>query len=262
MENYEEQKEALKAYQKESLEQSKRKKEKWKKRRKRLFLVFAFYSILSILFSYKGIQITLPIPVELDEKYYDIRLNNQQFSVINNTNYKRAILPFLIYIENGNGGILQTPNKFENPCVKEGPYLLSIHSYVCYNNQEMKRIVPCYPNYNKYTKENKKEKYQMIIYKYKHFNKQVNYEDFISGTVTRELNEQEEKEFVKFSYASEYEEIYNGNFIEDITKFISNEGVYGIKIVNKQSSITTTLTFGLVNNGKYIYIKTKENKSS
>lgn len=261
MGNYEEQREALKAYQKESLEQSKSKKEKWKKIRKRIVLVVVIYSILSIFFYVNGLQITLPIPVELDEKYYDIRLNNQQVSIINNMNYKKAILPFLIYIENGNSGILQTPNAFENPYIKEEPYLLTIKSYSCYNNENRKRIVPCYPSYNKYTKENKKEKYTMIIYKYKHFDKQVNYEDFISGTVTRKLNELEEKEFIKFSYASEYEEIYNGNFIEDITKLISTEGVYGIKVMNKQKSITTTLKFGLINNGRYIYIKTKENKS-
>ncbi len=240
-----EQKQALDDYLKVSLEFMKNKK---KQRIKKITIIILMFPIfLFILFNN---PFTFVFTSKKDLRYYEVYLNNYKLRVsekIENT----VILPHLIEIPNGNSVTFYENNK--NTIINKAPYILSIKSYTCFIPSKNRKIkISCNEksenDINKY--ENKDTFYtKMQILKYDYESK---YEYSVHNEVLSRTYLIHEDAWCTRPF-EEYSIIYEGDFIEDITPYISKTSVYVIKLNFQYKTTKGTLSVGVVNDGENVF---------
>lgn len=145
-------------------------------------------------------------------RYYNVTVNNEQVAVSYRSTKKIPIIPFLINFNSvylGNSYI--RGNDDGNSFYPDGSekYIIGINSYSCYYQNIQTEC-----KYNDQTmKKNNDEKYQLL-------------------TITRITNP--------------HEVVYKGEYIEDITPYITTSGQYHIGISTK---------YGLTNDEVYFYFE-------
>lgn len=147
-------------------------------------------------------------------------------------------------------------NDYVNFSIQNKPYILNINSYECYYANVK---TSCLPQDNHKMIETKNIKYKMTIYKNKNYElekEKVSY-DLTNG----KINNEDYNRYIDFQQEY-YDIVYEGVFKEDVTTFIEKEGIYGFSISTKIKSVTDKISFILVNDGKQIYLITRENMES
>ena len=239
---------ALNDYMKASFENMKDIK---KARKKKIVIISIISFILLCLLCWSPFAFVSPFHKYL--RYYDIRLNNYQFMVSEKI-YNTKIIPNIMEFPNGNSGFFDYKYEKEKFSVKNTPYIFSLKSYTCFlpNDKNYKIKTSC-TGYNDYKVANKNNdtSYKMQILKYDYNSKYIGYyisEDHIAGNY--QIREDAFKTYPIFEHTI----IYNGKLITNLTDYISNPGVYAIKINFSYKNTKGILYFGLINDGEYITI--------
>lgn len=242
----EEQKEALREYQRTSIEDSKRKR---KERRKKEIITLLFFIFLWILLSsFNLIPRLFPKYVRM----YDVHLNDTSLEVVETIQSDKFLFG-LFNLENG-----LTNTFFEKSSVIEKePFFLSIKSYSCYIPNGKKKIkTSCSEQKwkNKYKIENQDTKYKMSIKKYKYEPNsiyRIGYEDIVRDFLIGE-------NYWKGETLKEYEKVMEGDLEKNITDYIKEKGVYGIQIDFSYKHNKGNIAIGVINDGeKVVSIGTK-----
>ncbi len=184
-----------------------------------------------------------------DLRYYEIFLNNYKLSVseeIHNT----VVVPNLIVFPDGNSIKFSFENK--NTIIEDKPFILDIKSYTCFipnNNKKIK--TSCYEHSianNMY--ENEDTAYtSMKILKYDY---DPIYEYSVNNNSLSRTYEVSENSWRTRPF-EEYITIYDGEFLKDLTSYISEPSVYVIKLNFCYKSTKGTLSFGVVYDGENLF---------
>lgn len=223
----EEQRKAYYDYQKSSMQYYKNKKRK----KKRIILILMIIYLGLVLFVKSiGDYFYLPIQNKVD-RYYDIKLNNAQFLVSVDRDEMIPIIPFVLYGNRTKRFSTIPERKDLHQIIRSEKYRLNVSAYSCiscqYKEEDVtkKRINISIKN--------------MKIYKYKYYDKNVDYTQITDGISYLQSVLNQHHELIN---VENYDVIYGGKFIEDITKYISDDNLYGIQLRLKN----TTLIFGLI----------------
>lgn len=233
-----EQQKALHDYQKASLEQNKDFKKKWIRR---LFIILFIYGLLVLFTSIVGDYFYLPLPNRVD-RYYDIRLNNRPFSVWAIRKKMIPIIPFVLYWRKDKEFSSNPPEELLYQEVVSEKYYLDVTAYSCYED------LSCVYNYNGKVKNHKKNISikKMKIYKYKHYDATEDYIRIMKSSERYDLELRHEL------YNMEaYNAIYEGNYINNITRFLNEDSLYSIHLYTNEK---TELTFKLVRKNNKIIL--------
>lgn len=236
----EEQKQALNDYLSASQESMRYRK---KMIVKKIIIIISIVPILFyFLFNNPFIYIFM---AKKDLRYYEIFLNNYKLSVseeIQNT----VIVPNLISLPNGNSIKFSFENK---NAIIDKPFILDIKSYTCFISNNNKKIkTSCDEKISiDDMYENKDTEYSsMKILKYDY---DPIYEYSVNNNYLSQTYEISENSW-RTRPVEEYITIYDDEFIKDLTSYISEPGVYVIKLNFHYKSTTGTLSFGLVYDGE------------
>ncbi len=218
-----------------------------KRRRKRIFIIILISIILIFLIFYSSFSRIFIAKKPL--RFYEVEINNSKVTVsekINNT----TILPIILVIPNGNKGIF-TPEELEKEIPISGEnYTFTIKSSTCFLTGDTKKNpISCSQNtVSKY--ENTDTTYQnMQILKYE-YDKNYKYSlstDHLARSYYKGKNS------IYIRPYEEYEVIYDAEFINDLTPYITQTGVYVIKVNFKYPKTKGSIYFGVVNDGQKIY---------
>jgi len=143
--------------------------------------------------------------------YWEVEINNQEMNIFYNEDYDNVIIPF-IYKQHEEFLFQSNMKEFTNNNYLKNTNSLKIKltEYECINNDKGKNVrVSC-------GQEALSESKKRIV-----------------STKSRMKIVLDEKE------------IYNGEFIEDITKYLKDDGKYKIIITNKKDKIETKISFYL-----------------
>lgn len=187
------------------------KKEKIKK-----LLMVAFPTIIIVLVVFAFIFTFVDMFKQWNRSFYnefEIVINNQEMNAIYNSEYKKVVIPVL-YTQNEEWSFQTNKKEFtiDNYLSRVDKYVIDIKEFECINNDKGNNVrCSCgMEALSETRKEIDNDNNQLIITK-------------------------------------DNQEIYNGKFISDITKYLTDNATYDIKILNtnKDDYITTTIRFKL-----------------
>lgn len=186
-------------------------KERGKKLYRIIVVLILVIVIIKILFG--TIEIYNPFGYPASKtRFYKVTVNNEFVTVDYDLNQKIPIIPFLINFNNHYFGANYIESDVDgteyHPDASKN-FEIDIKSYSCYS---MDFQVECMKDSQK-MKENKDTKYTKL-------------------KITRTNKP--------------YEVLYDGKYIEDITKYVKNKGVYAVTITAEYSNIDTDITFYFV----------------
>ncbi len=240
----EEQKKMFYNYQKASIEDFKRIKQK---RIKKVWKwIFIFLLVSFSISNFRDSRKFFPKYL----RYYDVRLNDYKLHVLEKIN-PTIIIPFLLDIMNGETGSF-SPKKVLPPIkITQKPYIFNIKSYTCFSPYTKGIQVSC-DELNKSMekmKENDDTTYKMQILKYPF---DAKYKYILSIGEVHYKYEREKNSYIARPLKT-YEIIYNGDFINDLTNYIENKGVYLINLSFHYKHQTGNLYISVMNDGESIY---------
>lgn len=139
---------------------------------------------------------------------FEIYINNEKLDIVYNSEYKNTVIP-VIYIQNE---FRSVGEEKDNYLARTNKYIINIKEYECINDDKDNHVRVSCGNYA--TSESKEE---------------------INSTNN------------KLSIFKENKELYNGDFINDITNYVIENGTYTIIITNKNKDdkIINTIEFNL-----------------
>ncbi len=243
-----EKEEKIKAYNdylKTSLEDGKSRKKKLK--RILILLVLIFLSF-PILFHLPFIQIFFQFAFDKNIRYYEVSVNNQLMDV-DEVIEPTILIPKLLVVQNDkkinfNFGSDEKFSTYES-------VFLNVDSYTCFiPNKKKKTTISC-SEYNR-NKENMEKNndttYSMDILKY---DLGSNCEYYGVSENNAICNYKVSENSWMSSNIYNYEMVYQGEFQNDITKYVQTPAVYGIKIQFQYEHTKGFLMVGLLNDGEY-----------
>ena len=216
-----------------------------KQRRKKIIIIFICIILLIFFLFYGPFSYVFVSKKQL--RFYEVKINNQELSVsekIKNT----TIIPVILEIPNGNSRYFSINQEYKE--IFGDSYLLSIESYRCFLLNENKEASISCSDTSKNKKETNDTKYtKMQILEYK-------YED--SYTYSLSAHHLSRSYYVGENSITtrpyeEYSIIYEGEYIEDLTAYISEENVYVIHVDFTYKNTHGTISFGVVNDGKTLF---------
>ena len=231
-------------YLKASLEEGKNRKKKIKRI---LILVFLVFLSFSILFRLPFIQIFFQFAFDKNIRYYEVSLNNQLLDVIEIIK-PTTIIPKLLVVNNSKRGYFYFGREEKLPI--DGPLSLKVDSYTCYLPSKNKKTIVSCSEYNKnkeHMDKNEDTTYTLEIIKYElgsnceYYNVSENY-----AVCNYKVSENHWSSSPIFSYKT----IYQGEFQNDITKYVQTPAVYAIKIHFCYKNTKGFLLVGLLNDGE------------
>ncbi len=229
----EEQRKAYYDFQKSSLEYYKNNKKKLKRI---ILIIITIYLLLILFIQHIGDYLYLPTKNQ-NERYYDIRLNNSPFIVSVDRDKLIPIFPYVLYLDKRKY-FSSIPQKEElNQTINAEKYLLDIAVYPCLECMHKEEFLA--------KKEINISIKNMKIYKYKYFDKKEDYIKVMDGVsyINSIVNKNH-----KLINKELYDVIYNGKLIKDISEYINDDGLYGIQLYLKN----TTLIFGLIKKDRQV----------
>lgn len=142
-------------------------------------------------------------------RYYKVTINDKQVPVSYTLRHKVPIIPYLVNFNSYYLGNSYIKGQDNNTFKADGSskYILNINSFSCYYDE--KYLIEC-TNNGQYMKENNDTKYSNL-------------------KITRTSNP--------------YNEVYNGKYIDDITPYVTTNGIYHIEITAKYGLIETKVYF-------------------
>lgn len=181
-------------------------------------IIYISTIILFVLISIKFIvgEIVIPLPFEYkDNRLYEVYLNDIDMTVEVEDEKKITIIPyFLSFVQRYNGVYIGTGDIYED--IEYSPYYkLKINSYNCY--AEMPAL-----------KENEKINYKVSC------NTEQEYIKELTNDITYKL-------YIKRTHKGKETILYDGNFIEDITKYIVDKGRYLIMITGNYKNVESKI---------------------
>ena len=218
-----------------------------KRRRKRIFIIILVGIFLIFIFFYSSFSNIFVAKKPL--RFYEVEINNSKVSVsekINNT----TIIPVILVIPNGNRGIF-TPKDLEKEIPIPGEtYSFTIKSSTCFLSGEGKKVPISCNEHTALKYENSDTSYpSMQILKYEY---DKNYKYSLSTyNLSRSYYKGENSIYTR-PY-EEYSVIYDAKFINDLTPYITQTGVYVMKVNFKYPKAKGSIYFGVVNDGQNIY---------
>ena len=142
-------------------------------------------------------------------RFYKVRINDELVTVDYDLNQRISIIPFLINFNNhyfGSSYIETDEDGTEYHPSNSNEYIIEIKSYTCYS---LDYQVECMKD-SQEMKENNDTKYTNL-------------------KITRTNKP--------------YEVVYDGKYINDITKYVKEKGIYAVTITAEYSNIDTDVTF-------------------
>ncbi len=183
------------------------------KERKRKVMIF-FLVIIGIILAIKIFFGTIELNnifgyPSNNARFYELNVNETKVNVSYQTKQQIPLIPFLINLNSYYLGYSKVNNDIGSDFVADDSkdYLININSYKCYSESG-------------YQVECKKINQTMKL------SNNVQYKKMIITRTTKPL-----------------EEVYNGKYINDITKYVDDKGVYCIQIYVKHSLVTDELYF-------------------
>lgn len=138
--------------------------------------------------------------------YYDVTINEEKIKISYEEEYYNVVIPY-VYKQNEYKSF-QSDEETKSEIEYKDKFILKLTEYACYNNDKGNNVkVSCGHNALSETK------------------KEI---DLINNSML---------------IAYENEVIYNGEYIEDITKYIEKTGIYTFKITNKRDKLTSVINF-------------------
>ena len=183
-----------------------------KERGKRIYRIIVVLilviGIIKILFG--TIEIYNPFGYPASKaRFYKVRINDELVTVDYDLNQRISIIPFLINFNNhyfGSSYIETDEDGTEYHPSNSNEYIIEIKSYTCYS---LDYQVECMKD-SQEMKENNDTKYTNL-------------------KITRTNKP--------------YEVMYDGKYINDITKYVKEKGIYAVTITAEYSNIDTDVTF-------------------
>lgn len=193
-----------------------------KEERKSKFL-YILAIILFIIIAIKLIvgEIVIPIPFEYkDNKLYEVFLNDTTISVEVTDKKKTKIIPYFLSFEQYHHTMYRGTIDIVYDLEKSDYYKLKINSYDCY--AEMPSL-----------KENEKIDYKISC-------------NTDNENLTKKLrNGIEYKLFIRRTYKGKETVLYDGEFIEDISQYLTGKGSHYIRITETNKNVESTISFYL-----------------
>jgi hypothetical protein len=204
-EKKDENKEVLKELNKSITE---RKKEKKQKVIKIIILIIVIFSLFKIFIG----EINLGLPIYYNYRLYNVTLNEKLITVCVDEYRKIPIIPFII---NNDYVDLHCFHQDEEgtktrPFNKGDTIYITINSFECFNSINNGKT-SCYPYNNQRKKETNDTEYSLIIKR--------------AGGAEKVM--------------------YNGDFVNDITDYFSEEGVYSISMIAKYRNVKSVVSFSI-----------------
>lgn len=181
-------------------------------RKKKVFigilLIIAIIILIKLIFGTIEINNIFGYPKN-KARFYKLTMNDKTISVGYELTHKLPIVPFIVNLNSDymGGNHIQDDEDgvYFYPDDSE-QYIIEIKSYSCYKGDYQVECV--------YDNQNMKENYDT---------------EYTNLKIVRTSNP--------------YEEIYNGRFVNDITKFVEEKGVYYVGITAKYSNVETDVYF-------------------
>jgi len=187
-----------------------------KKEKRKKILMVVIPTIIIVLVVFALIFTFVDMFKQWNRAFYnefEIIINDQEMNAVYNSEYKKVVIPVL-YTQHEELSFQTNKEKFtiDNYISRVDKYVIDIKEYQCINNDKSNNVrCSCgMEALSETRKEIKNNNNQLIITK-------------------------------------DNQEIYNGKFINDITKYLTDNGTYDIKILNKNKDdyMTTTIRFKL-----------------
>lgn len=193
-----------------------------KKFYKRFFKISLVYVIIAIIVQLTMDGFVFVVSTYQNTPYYKITINGETAVPCYQSIKKIPVIPFILYIGSADGGCyIEKDNDFDgwHHITEKGPINIEIKSYLCYVGA----------NYGKRT--------------------QIKCD--INGN--RDLVLQEEKEYnMKIvSSGKEYKVLYEGQYLNDISKYLNKDGDYVVYIIDKHGFVKTEIDLPFIVKYKY-----------
>jgi hypothetical protein len=184
------------------------KKEKKKKFIKLIIFSLSIFSLFKIFIG----EINLYLPIYYNHRLYDVTLNEKLISVCVDEYRKTPIIPFMI---NNNYTELycfhQDAEGMTTRVFYKGDKIhITINSFECFNSINNAKT-SCYLNKNQRKEETKDTKYSLLIQR--------------AGGAEKV--------------------IYDGDFVNNITDYFSEEGVYSVSMIAKYDNVKSIVSFSI-----------------
>lgn len=203
--NKDKSKEALRELNKSIIETRKERK------RKHIKLIIFIISIFSLFKIFIG-EINLNLPIYYNQRLYDVTLNKKLITVCVDENRKSPIIPFMIYNNYVDLHCFHQDDEGTTTRIfnKGDKIHITINSFECFNSINNGKT-SCYPYKNQRKKETKDTKYSLLIQR--------------AGGAAKV--------------------IYDGDFINDITDYFFEKGVYDISMIAKHANVKSVVSFSI-----------------
>lgn len=187
-----------------------------KKEKRKKILMIALPTIIIVLVVFALIFTFVDMFKQWNRAFYnefEIVINDKEMNAIYHSEYKKVVIPVL-YTQNEEWSFQTNKKEFtiDNYLSRVDKYIINIKEFECINNDKGNNVrCSCgMESLSETRKEIKNNNNKLIITK-------------------------------------DNQELYNGKFINDITKYLKENGTYDIKILNKNKDdyMTTTIRFKL-----------------
>lgn len=190
-----------------------------------IIFILSVFIILFRLFI-GTIELNNPFGYEKN-RFYEVTFNSQTVTVYASEHNRFAIIPWIVYFNSRTNNTYLGKKETMSEIEEAKQYILKVNSYSCYD-ENLKKRVKCEDKENHFKGVNKDTTYYLKIEK-RTYNPATDLKD----------------ESWNVNY------IYDGPFIEDVTKYIENGAEYRFLITSKYGTVTAEFDFYINYNRGY-----------